>query len=226
MSGEPAFEGRDARDLGPTDPDFGPSHPQDIHRRDARISGSGVDPSPEIGDLSTAEAGGSSTAPDLASEALQAARAIASGRPLPASRFRRRRRGRSGSPGGYSGARPDSRDPATIGAIVGQSIADLGWTGPLAEARLFGQWASVVGAEIAVRCQPVSLRDGELRITAESTAWATQLRLLAPQLLKQICAELPAGTVTRLHIAGPSVPSWKRGPWSMRGGRGVRDTYG
>ena len=232
MSGEPANR-RSGQD-------FGPGDPQDIHQRDARISGSEADPSPEIGGLSTAENAGSSTASelagsdqagsdqagsDLASEALRAARAIASGRPAPSPRFRRRRRGQAGSPGGYSGARPDSRDPVTIGAIVGQSIADLGWTAPLAEARLLGQWASVVGPEIAARCQPVSLRDGELRISAESTAWATQLRLLAPQLLKRICAELPAGTVTRLRISGPSVPSWKRGPWSVRG-RGVRDTYG
>lgn len=222
MSGEP--ENRR------TGQDFGPGDPQDIHQRDARISGSEADPSPEIGSLSTAENAGSSTASDLAgsdlaSEALRAARAIASGRPAPSARFRRRRRGQAGSPGGYSGARPDSRDPVTIGAIVGQSIADLGWSAPLAEARLLGQWASVVGPEVAARCQPVSLRDGELRISAESTAWATQLRLLAPQLLKRICAELPAGTVTRLRISGPSVPSWKRGPWSVRG-RGVRDTYG
>jgi len=163
---------------------------------------------------------------DLASDALQAARAIASGRPAPTTRFRRRRRDRADSAGGYSGAGPDSRDPVTIGAIVGQSIAELGWTAPLSEARLFSQWASLVGAEIAGRCQPVSLRNGELRIAAESTAWATQLRSLAPQLLKRICAELPPGTVTRLQIAGPSTPSWKHGPWSMRGGRGVRDTYG
>lgn len=114
----------------------------------------------------------------------------------------------------------------TLGAIVGQSISDLGWTAPLAEARLLGQWESVVGPEIAARCQPVSLRNGELRIAAESTAWATQLRLMAPQILGRICGELPAGMVTRLHISGPSVPSWKHGPWSMRGGRGVRDTYG
>ncbi len=237
MSGEQGFEKH--RDFGPIDPDFGPDDPQVIHLRNARISGSGRDPSPEIEGLSTGDVTGSSTPPDaagsagsdvagsdLASEALQAARAIASGRPAPSPRFRRRRRGQAGSRGGYSGARPDARDPMAIGAIVGQSIADLGWTAPLAEARLLGQWASVVGAEVAARCQPVSLRDGELRITAESTAWATQLRLLAPQLLKRIGAELPPGTVTKLRISGPSVPSFKRGPWSMRGGRGVRDTYG
>ena len=105
-------------------------------------------------------------------------------------------------------------------------MAELGWVGPLAHARLMGQWASVVGAEIAARCQPLSLADGELKVSAESTAWATQLRLLAPQILARIARELPAGLVTKLIITGPSSPSWKHGPWSMHGGRGARDTYG
>lgn len=113
-----------------------------------------------------------------------------------------------------------------IGAIVERSTKDLGWVGPLAEARLLGHWASVVGPEIAARCQPTSLKDGELRIAAESTAWATQLRLMAREILARIGREMPPGTVTKLHISGPSGPSWKHGPWSMRGGRGVRDTYG
>jgi predicted nucleic acid-binding Zn ribbon protein len=166
---------------------------------------------------------------DLASDALRSARAIATGRAggRTPGRYARQRRRAAGAPGGgYSGARPDERDPMSIGAIVDRSMTELGWVGPLAEARLLGHWASVVGPEIASRCQPVSLVDGELKISAESTAWATQLRLMAPQLLARICREMPAGTVRRLAISGPSGPSWKRGPWSMRGGRGVRDTYG
>lgn len=114
----------------------------------------------------------------------------------------------------------------SIGAIVSRTSKDLGWIAPLAEAKLLGQWESVVGPEIAAHCQPTSLTDGELRIAAESTAWATQLRLMARQILARIGQEMPPGTVTKLHISGPSGPSWKRGPWSMRGGRGVRDTYG
>jgi predicted nucleic acid-binding Zn ribbon protein len=214
----------------PDEDDWPDSYPQHGQSSNARISGPGGVPSPESEEFSTATEKRSTdpdrTGQDLASAALQAARAIAAGRPAQASRFRRRRRQRSEPAGGYSGARPDARDPAPLGAIVDQSIEQLGWTGPLSEARLFGQWAGLVGAEVAARCQPVSLRDGELRITAESTAWATQLRMLAPQLLKRICAELPPGTVTRLQISGPAAPSWKHGPWSMRGGRGARDTYG
>jgi predicted nucleic acid-binding Zn ribbon protein len=137
----------------------------------------------------------------------------------------RRRRRRSNDGPRYSGARPDERDPATLGSIVGRAVGELGWVGPLAEARLMGQWASVVGTDIAARCHPVSLVDGELKVSAESTAWATQLRLMAPQILARITADLPRGLVRRIVITGPSGPSWKHGPWSARG-RGPRDTYG
>jgi predicted nucleic acid-binding Zn ribbon protein len=161
---------------------------------------------------------------DLAAGALRSARSIASGRGGPGRPARLTRRQRPG--GGYSGARPDERDPALIGSILPGTMAELGWVGPLAQARLMGQWASVVGAEIAARCQPVSLVGSELKVSAESTAWATQLRLMAPQILARIARELPAGLVTKLIITGPTAPSWKHGPWSMHGGRGVRDTYG
>jgi predicted nucleic acid-binding Zn ribbon protein len=163
-------------------------------------------------------------ADDLAAGALRSARSIASSRGGSGRPARLKRRHKPG--GGYSGARPDERDPALIGSILPTAMAELGWVGPLAHARLMGQWASVVGAEIAARCHPVSLVDGELKVSAESTAWATQLRLMAPQILARIARELPAGLVRKLVITGPSAPSWKHGPWSMHGGRGARDTYG
>jgi predicted nucleic acid-binding Zn ribbon protein len=65
-----------------------------------------------------------------------------------------------------------------------------------------------------------------LRIAAESTAWATQLRLLAGTLLARLVAELGPDVVTKLSISGPTGPSWKHGGRSVRGGRGPRDTYG
>lgn len=211
-----------------------PGRDGDIHRAPDRYAIPDPQLPTESGKLSTAD---STAAPDtvgndgavggkpadLAAGALRSARAIAAGRGT----GRPARLGRRRSPGGgYSGARPDDRDPALIGSILGNTLAELGWVGPLAQARLMGQWASVVGSDIAARCQPVSLVDGELKVSAESTAWATQLRLMAPQILARIARELPAGLVTKLIITGPSAPSWKHGPWSMHGGRGARDTYG
>lgn len=225
----------------------------DIHRRADRNAGSGRELSPDRDVLSTrhpdvapdtesepASDAGTATfsdldypdaedpvAQDLAAGALRSARAMSSGRTAGrgGGRAARLRRGNRAG-GGYSGARPDERDPAPIGSILGTAITELGWVAPLAHARLMGQWSSVVGAEIAARCQPVSLVEGELKVSAESTAWATQLRMMAPQILARIARELPAGLVTKLIITGPSAPSWKHGPWSMHGGRGARDTYG
>lgn len=165
------------------------------------------------------------TGRDIAAGALDAARSMAGGRARSVGLQRRRYRLRNPDGPTYSGARSDERDPARLGSIVGRALPELGWVKPLAEARILSQWAEVVGADIAARCQPVSLVDGNLKITAESTAWATQLRMMAPQILAKVTDGLPRGIVTRLVITGPVGPSWKHGPWSSRG-RGVRDTYG
>jgi predicted nucleic acid-binding Zn ribbon protein len=90
---------------------------------------------------------------------------------------------------------------------------------------VFAEWAALVGPEVAAHCAPTALRGGELRITAQSTAWATQLRLLSPTLLARLRAELGPDVVTRLVVTGPAAPSWRHGRLS-RPGRGPRDTYG
>jgi predicted nucleic acid-binding Zn ribbon protein len=157
-------------------------------------------------------------AADLAQSALSGAQRIS--RPV------RRRPSGERRPSGYSGSGPDDRDPQPIGQVAAGLFTERGWEQPVAEARVFADWPSLVGAEIAARCQPVSLRDGELRLAAESTAWATQLRMLASALLSRLVAELGPHVVTRLSITGPVGPSWKHGAWSVSGGRGPRDTYG
>ena len=129
--------------------------------------------------------------------------------------------------GGYSAAGPDpDHDPQLVGSLLAGYVDERGWSKPLAEARVFADWATLVGAGVADHCAPQSLRQGELRIVAESTAWATQLRLLAGTLLARLVAELGSDVVSKLHISGPVGPSWKHGGWSVRGARGPRDTYG
>jgi predicted nucleic acid-binding Zn ribbon protein len=62
-------------------------------------------------------------------------------------------------------------------------------------------------------------------VGTDSTAWATQIRLLAPTLLARLADELGAGVVRAVTVRGPSAPSWKKGLLAVRG-RGPRDTYG
>lgn len=128
-------------------------------------------------------------------------------------------------PRGYSGPGPDPRDPQLLGVVLARLIKTRGWQRQAAEATVFGAWERVVGADVAQHSRPVKLENGELTVEAESTAWATQLRLLAASLLRRIAAEVGHNVVTRLHIHGPSAPSWSRGPRRVRG-PGPGDTYG
>lgn len=95
----------------------------------------------------------------------------------------------------------------------------------MAEGTVFADWPMVVGEQIAEHATPTSLREGVLHVAAESTAWATQLRMIQAQLLAKIAAAVGDGVVTTLKITGPTAPSWRKGPLHVRG-RGPRDTYG
>lgn len=179
-------------------------------------------------------AGGPRRGADLARDALAAARAAAAEKRAAAGGAARAPSARRAAPRssggrprrrGWSGSRPDERDPQPLGRVASRVSAQRGWAPRLASGSVFGRWAELVGPEVAEHAAPVSLRDGELVVAAESTAWATQLRLLQRQLLARIAAGLGAGVVTRMRIQGPAAPSWRRGPRHVSG-RGPRDTYG
>jgi predicted nucleic acid-binding Zn ribbon protein len=164
---------------------------------------------------------------DLAREALRAAReanaeraahrsAEKEGRKPASSRGRRRR---------WSGPGPDERDPQAFGRVVSRVALDRGWSPRLTDATVLGRWPHLVGADIADHCTPLSLRDGELVLQAESTAWATQLRQLQRQLLSRLAGAVGKDVVRRIRVVAPSGPSWRHGPRHVRG-RGPRDTYG
>jgi predicted nucleic acid-binding Zn ribbon protein len=159
--------------------------------------------------------------PDLARAALQAAREQA--------KSRQKRRAGGGHAGrrrrGWSGPRADDRDPQRFGLLLTRLASDRGWSGRLAGGEVFGRWRTLVGEDIAEHTKPVALQDGELTVQAESTAWATQLRLLQRQILKRISDGVGQDVVRRIKVQGPAAPSWRYGPRHVPG-RGPRDTYG
>ncbi|WNG82153.1 DUF721 family protein [Mycobacterium sp. ITM-2016-00316] len=125
----------------------------------------------------------------------------------------------------WSGPGPDARDPQSFSAATRDLAQSRGWSKQVAEGSVLGQWATVVGDQIADHAIPTSLRDGVLTVSAESTAWATQLRMVQAQLLAKIAAAVGDGVVTTMKIQGPVAPSWRKGNRSVPG-RGPRDTYG
>ncbi len=96
----------------------------------------------------------------------------------------------------------------------------------MATGSVFGRWAQIVGPDLAAHTAPEGLSEGELIVSADSTAWATQLRLLAGELTRALNAELGAGTVRKVKVRGPGAQQRRPGEWRVRGGRGPRDTYG
>ena len=165
--------------------------------------------------------------------ARQVARSTA-GSALPAARRRSRggsaRRsgetsGRRGS-GGWSGPRPDDRDPQLLGGELGRLVDRHGWELELRVRAVFHRWPELVGDEVAGHCTPESFSDGTLVVRTDSTAWATQLKLLLPTVLRRLNDELGAGTVTVVDVQGPHLPSWSKGRRSTRDSRGPCDTYG
>jgi predicted nucleic acid-binding Zn ribbon protein len=190
-------------------------------------------PDPELPELpETPEplrerADGAASAETPAPDGLDLARALT--KATAGSSFRkvtRRRRENPSSAGRVSGSHPDDRDPQLLDATLGRLVADHGWEVDLRVHGVFGRWPDLVGAEIADHATPESFADGRLVVRTDSTAWATQLRLLAPTVVRRLNEELGHGTVSAIDVQGPHGPSWKKGRLTSRDGRGPRDTYG
>lgn len=125
-----------------------------------------------------------------------------------------------------SGARPDERDPKTLGTALENLVDAKGWSTDLSIRALLARWPALVGPTNAAHSWPESYAETVLTVRTESTVWATSLRTMAPQLVAKLNEALGDGTVTRVSVLGPQGPSWKKGRLSVRDGRGPRDTYG
>jgi len=159
---------------------------------------------------------------------LDLARSIARSLARPGARRRTstgRTAGRRVDPQG-SGAHPDERDPQLLDSTIGRLIDEQGWGTDVRVHGVFSRWDSIVGQEVAQHCLPEAFAEARLVVRTDSTAWATQMRLLAPTVVRRLNQELGDGTVTLIEVLGPHGPSWKRGLRSVRDGRGPRDTYG
>lgn len=165
---------------------------------------------------------------DHQDDGLDLARALtrATAKASPASRRKPRKTDRRPRGTRVSGSHPDERDPQLLDSTLGRLVDDHGWGLDLRVHGVFGRWEELVGAEVAQHCTPESFADGKLVVRTDSTAWATQLRLLSPTVVRRLNQELGHGTVTVIDVLGPHLPTWKKGRRSTRDGRGPRDTYG
>ena len=172
-----------------------------------------------------AEALGLTPASEVARAALNRARAAALARGATPGRPARRAVAGERSRGGRTGAPGDGRDPVLLGDTLARLAAERGWREELSVGGVVGRWREVVGDQIADHCLPEVFEDGRLVVRADSSSWASEVRLLVPQLLARLEKEVGRDVVREVQVLGPTGPGWVRGHRRVAG-RGPRDTYG
>jgi predicted nucleic acid-binding Zn ribbon protein len=178
---------------------------------------------PDVGDPGAAADEVLGDADTAAAAALARAREAARAKGLrPGSRPVKRRRPQAGA---FSSSGRDGRDPSLLGDQMDRLLLDRGWKVDVAVGSVMGRWPQIVGTDVAAHSTPVSFADGILTVRADSTAWATQLRLMSSSILGRLEAEVGKEAVSELRVNGPGAPSWSRGSRRAQG-PGPRDTYG
>ncbi|MDT0609685.1 DUF721 domain-containing protein [Streptomyces lancefieldiae] len=193
------------------------------------MSADGPVPERPSGELGREGRGGEAPEPsgvDLARVALRAAREAARARGDAVQQRKQARRG-----GLRSGARADGRDPMALGSAINRLITERGWETPAAVGGVMGRWPQIVGEDVAKHCVPERYDEDErvLVVRCDSTAWATNLRLLAPTLVARLNEDLGHGSVRVIKVQGPGGPGGpgrRYGPLRAPGSRGPGDTYG
>ncbi|TKR27455.1 DUF721 domain-containing protein [Cellulomonas hominis] len=135
-------------------------------------------------------------------------------------------RGRSPlSPAERGGPGVHPRDPLTVSATMASLFRDRGWAQEVSVGGVVGRWREVVGDQIADHCTPETFAEGVLVVRTDSSAWAQQLKMLAPQLVRRMAEDVGEGVVKDVRVLGPQGPGFGKGKRSVRG-RGPRDTWG
>lgn len=124
------------------------------------------------------------------------------------------------------GPKRDAADPQLFGRAIMDLLAERGWERSAAVGGVFGRWPEIVGSDLAAHTKPESFEDGEVLIAADSTAWATQVRMLARTLIRRLNEELGEGTVKKVKVRGPQNAPRPSGGLRVTGSRGPGDTYG
>ncbi|RMI14488.1 DUF721 domain-containing protein [Cellulomonas triticagri] len=118
-----------------------------------------------------------------------------------------------------------ARDPQTVSSTMSSLFRDRGWVQEISVGGVVGRWRDVVGDQIADHCTPETFADGVLVVRTDSTAWAQQLKMLAPQLVRRMAEDVGEGVVVDVRVLGPAGPGFGKGKRAVRG-RGPRDTWG
>ncbi|MDQ4124277.1 MAG: DUF721 domain-containing protein [Actinomycetota bacterium] len=73
-------------------------------------------------------------------------------------------------------------DPVQLKNVLPEATGRLGIPSPEATGRVWSAWKDIVGPAVAAHAEPTSLREGVLRVRADSPAWATEIGYLVEEI--------------------------------------------
>lgn len=90
--------------------------------------------------------------------------------------------------------------PELVSAVLSRVLATQGIAGRVEQAQIIPEWASLVGKQIAVVTEPLSISsDGVLFVAVSTHAWMNELSLLEPELLAAINQRAGAGSIRKIR---------------------------
>src|SRR5207248_9976094 len=88
------------------------------------------------------------------------------------------------------------RQPMAVGAALRNYLARSGLARRLAQAQVIPEWLSPVGPQIGAVTHPESVTpEGTLFVRVATSAWMSELQLMAPQIMAAINAGRGAGRI-------------------------------
>jgi predicted nucleic acid-binding Zn ribbon protein len=90
--------------------------------------------------------------------------------------------------------------PRPIGDALSSFLEQSGIARRVNQASVIPEWAQLVGTQIALVTEPLSIaRDGTLFVAVKTSAWMNELSLLEPQLLASINAKPERAKIIRIR---------------------------
>lgn len=91
-------------------------------------------------------------------------------------------------------------DPVPIGKVLDGQSKRFGMGGAKDVGTLFSSWERIVGPAVAAHVEPASLRNGVLKLRADSPSWATEIGYLREQIRAQANEALGSEIVTKIEV--------------------------
>lgn len=94
--------------------------------------------------------------------------------------------------------------------LLPDATSRLGIPSPEATGRVWSAWPEIVGPAVAAHAEPTSLRNGVLKVRADSPAWATEIGYLVDEIRSRANAVTGRALVTEVRVwTGPGRASAK-----------------